>query len=202
MSARTLVVVALVGAAAFAVWRLWPEPERHPNAGSADAKGVESGEPQESVAEPPAAGDPDAPARPAMPPAPTRMRATGDHDDDGDGAGDRHAISDEFAAEPRNAEWATPREAEVNRRAQEIVAAAAREAPPGATAVTAGKSECRAHTCRLKLSAGDTASLARTLEWLGDPRGFAGSAEDMLVEAVEKADDGPRVVNVFLRYAR
>jgi hypothetical protein len=129
------------------------------------------------------------------------MRA-GRRDDSDDEPGDRHAMSEQFAGEPRNPEWAAKREQEVDARAREVLAAAASEAPAGAAPVTAGKAECRASTCRFRLEAGDTRSLARVLEWLGDERGFAGTAEDMLVEAVEQGDDGPRVVNLFLRYAR
>lgn len=202
MSARTLVLVALAGAAAFMIWRLWPEPDE--GAGDrkastpADAKGVESAA-QESTVDEEVPLEPD-PPRAMVPPPPTRMRSTG-----GAGNGDdvdRHVMSDQFAAEPRNDEWAPAREAQVNARVVEILTAAAGEAPPGAAPVTAGKAECHTHTCRLKLTAGDTRSLARVLEWFGDPRGFSDSADDMLVEAVEKGDDGPRVVNIFLRYAR
>ena len=201
MSARTLVLVALAGATGFMIWRLWPEPDRgagdRKGAAAADAKGVEA-EPQESIAEEEALLESDSP-RPVVPPPPTRMRSTGGGDGD---EPDRHVMSDEFASEPRNAAWARAREAQVNARVVEILTAAAGEAPPGAAPVNAGKAECHTHTCRLKLTAGDTRSLARVLEWFGDPRGFSDSADDMLVEAVEKGDDGPRVVNIFLRYAR
>lgn len=200
MSAKALVVVALAGAAALAAWRFWPEPSRSdaPKPATGEAKGAEP-EAASSAGE----GAPEAAAEGvgAMPAAPVRMRSGRRDDSDAEG-GDRHAMSEQFAGEARNAEWASKREAEVDARAQSVLAAAATEAPAGAAPVTVGKAECRASTCRFQLKAGDTRSLARVLEWLGDERGFAGTAEDMLVEAVEKGDDGPRVVNLFLRYTR
>ena len=201
MPSKTLVIVVLVGAAGLAAWRFWPESGgAKPRAGQ--AKGAE---PEAAAAASPgaASGVERAPAAPpAMPAGPVRMRSSGRQGDNDREGGSRHAMSEQFAAEKRNAEWADAREREVDARAQEILAAAARDAPPGTAQVTAGKAECREHTCRFKLSAGDTRALARALEWLGDTSGFASSAEDMLVESVEKGEDGPRVVNLFLRYAR
>lgn len=200
MSSKALVVVALVGAAGLAAWRFWPQrgsaPEVEPKPAERQGTDPESG----SGAAGARTSVPEAGIG-AMPPGPVRMRSGRRDDSDEEGA-PRRAMSDRFAGETRKPEWAEKREAEVDARAREILAAAARDAPAGAAAVTAGKAECREHTCRFQLRAGDTRSLARALEWLGDPNGFAGSAEDMLVEAVERGEDGPRVVNLFLRYAR
>ncbi|HUS66000.1 MAG TPA: hypothetical protein VMZ28_15715 [Kofleriaceae bacterium] len=197
---KALVVVALAGAAALAAWRFWPEPTRPdaPEPAAGDGKGADPEVASSAATEgaPEAAG-----GAAAMPAGPVRMRSGRRDDSDAEG-GDRHAMSEQFAGEARNPEWAAKREAEVDARAQAVLAAAATEAPAGAAPVTVGKAECRASTCRFQLKAGDTRSLARVLEWLGDERGFAGTAEDMLVEAVEKGDDGPRVVNLFLRYNR
>ena len=194
--------MALAGAGALAAWRFWPESSSPHKAKPAPGEGkgadpeVASGSAGEGASA--KADQPEGPAE--VLPGPVRMRSGRRTDDDG--ISDDGAMSEEFAAEARNPEWAEKQEAEVDRRAQEILAASARDAPPGSRQVVATKSECRSHTCRFVLRAGDTRALARALEWLGDPDGFATSADDLRVEAIELGPDGPRVVNLFLRYAR
>ena len=191
-------VVALAVGLGLAFW-LWPgakDASPPAKASHRAAPAVGSGPVSESSPAPRAHGAA-AGMGAAMTPmrAPVRMRSDSP---DGTGSG----LSREFAGEDRHDEWAGQREADVADRTASVLASAQESAGAGAAAVRSGPIECRARSCKIPLSSGDPAAIARAIEWMGDERGFYRQAQDMMVEAVESTGDGPRSIIVYLRFAR
>ncbi|HLU65481.1 MAG TPA: hypothetical protein VKZ63_04370 [Kofleriaceae bacterium] len=196
MTARRAGAIALWGALlAVAAWKLVPRGgEGRPDERAGAPPAGDPGPPGEAA--PPGGGGEDpGPAAARVPPAPVRMRASA-----GAAAAPASAsLAETFAAEERDPEWAAEREAEVARRAGEVLAAAAGE---GGAPARAGAVECRARTCRLAVSAGDPGDLARALEWLGGERGFYRFADDMVVVPRDRGEGGPRSLELYLRFSR
>lgn len=191
MNRRVWIVLA-AGAVALIAWRLWPEDSSdlpHPSetAARTGSDSAEEGGPATSRAPASKAAQP--------PPPPVRMRANSRAP-----AGPSPAVSVLFEVEPRNPEWASKREEEVRVRAAKVLSSAEREGrrPPARL----GTVECRSRSCRLSVSSDDPAVVARAIERLGEEDGFYRFADQMTVQAAEKGDDGPRRVDVYLRFSR
>lgn len=177
------IVLAVLAAAVLVAWRFWPSGPSSASAPAAGEAGSQPGTATDSAHE-------DGP----RPPAPVRMQARSRVP-----AGPRPGLAVVFDGEDRNEEWAARREEEVRVRAGRVLAEAV---AGGRAAVSLGAIECRSRSCRISIGADDPAEVARAVERLGEEGGFYRFAEQMTVEAADPGDDGPRRVNLYLRFAR
>ena len=182
MRRRIWIVLAAFALAALVAWRFWPSGPSSAPAPAAGEAGSQPGTAPDSTHQ-------DGP----RPPAPVRMQARSKTP-----AGPHPGLAVVFDGEARNQEWAAGREEEVRVRAGRVLA---ETAAGGRAAASLGAVECRSRSCRVSVS-GDPADVARAVERLAEEGGFYRFAEQMTVEAAEPSDDGPRRVNLYLRFAR
>ena len=198
MSKRAgLFLLLVAGVLAVGYW-LWPEDESATDESTAEDRAnpeaEEPAEPSDRPETPTVSAEADDSAGVSPAAAPVRMRSSRP-------PGAESALASRFASEERDDEWARAREGEVAKRARTVLASAA-EGKKGQGAVKAGKVECRQRSCVVPLASPDPVALARAIEWLGEEQGFYRYADDMMVEAVERDEHGPRSVRVYLRFSR
>jgi hypothetical protein len=195
MSRRIWILLAAGAALALVAWRVWPDGGSDGSEPASPASAPTPGRAAGSAAD---SAHEDGPPRTGpggrMPPAPVRMQARSQAPD-----APRAGLGVVFENESRNDEWADKREEEVRVRAGRVLAAAATR---GREAASLGAVECRSRSCRFSLASTDPGTVARSIEQLGDETGFYRFADQMAVEAAEPGEDGPRRVNVYLRFSR
>lgn len=120
---------------------------------------------------------------PAQPPTPAIAIAVD--------AAEHASLADDFEAERRDAAWATAHEREIDHRLAALPA----------DGIAIDRAECRAHACRITLTADDDAALGRYIGHLeSDADGLYGYAQMIVLEAVTQAPDGKRRERVYARF--
>lgn len=106
-------------------------------------------------------------------------------------AAEHASLAEDFEAERRDPAWATAHEREIDRRLAALPA----------DGIALERSECRAHECRITLTAVDDAALGRYIGHLeSDADGLYGYAQLIVLEAVTSTPDGRRRERVYARF--
>jgi hypothetical protein len=106
-------------------------------------------------------------------------------------SGPHPSLAQAFAAEARAPAWADEHERMIRRRLATV----------GVPGVALDAVECRAHQCRITVTAPDDPALARYLDGLSKPSALYGIAESIVLEAIATTPDGRRRDRIYARFA-